>query len=87
MPTVTMDDADREELARLVREIEEAEDRAKERRDARNALMHKLFNSYRADIPDIQAVTGMERPSVAKLVRGPRTRGYREKQAERRRQH
>lgn len=84
MADVTMSDEDQEALRNLVREIEEAEDAAKAKRDARNALMHKLFNGYRAEIPDIMAVTGMERPTVAKLVRGPRTRNYRQKQAERR---
>lgn len=84
MADVTMSDEDQEALRKLVYEIEEAENTAKTKITERNALMHRLFNSYRADIADIQAVTGMERPTVAKLVRGPRTRGYRQKQAERR---
>lgn len=84
MAAVTMSDEDREELAKLVREIEEAEDAADAKRKERNALMHQLFNSWRADIPDIEEITGMKRPYVSQLVRGPRTRTYRQKQAERR---
>jgi hypothetical protein len=84
MTAVAMSDEDREELAKLVREIEEAENTAAAKLAERNALMHRLFNSYLADIPDIEEITGMRRPTVAKLVRGPRTRGYRQKQAERR---
>lgn len=85
MAAVTMSDEDQEALRKLVHEIEEARQTAEEKLAERNALMHMLFNSYRAEIPDIQAITGMERPTVAKLVRGPRTRGYRQKEAERRR--
>lgn len=77
MTDVTMADEDREELARLVREIDELEDAAKEKRAVRNELMHRLFNSYRADITDLRHVTGMRRPTVAEIVRGPRTRPYR----------
>jgi DNA-binding MarR family transcriptional regulator len=80
MTAVAMTDDDREELARLVRETDEAEDRLAELRAKRNELMHGLFNSYRADITDLRHVTGMKRPTVSAIVRGPRTRPYRQRQ-------
>ena len=80
MTAVAMNDDDREELARLVREIDALEDKLKTKRDSRNALMHSLFNGYRADIIDLRHVTGMKRPTVSAIVRGPRTRPYRLRQ-------
>lgn len=80
MPDVTMTDEDREELQRRVNLIDRLEDELKAARTARDALMYELFNSYRADIPDLRHVTGMKRPTVASKVRGPRTRPYRARQ-------
>lgn len=80
MLDVTMADEDREELARLVQEIDELEDNLQLKRDIRNRLMHELFNGYRADITDLRHVTGMKRPTVSAIVRGPRTRPYRARQ-------
>lgn len=75
-----MTDEDREALKAFVEEIDALEQKLIDTRSARNAFMNELFNSYRADIDDIRHVTGMKRPYVATLVRGPRTRHYRLKQ-------
>jgi hypothetical protein len=80
MLDVTMTDEDREELARYVHLIDRLEDELKVARDSRNEFMHELFNAYRADIADLRHVTGMKRPTVSAIVRGPRTRPYRARQ-------
>ena len=80
MTAVTMTDDDRERLERFVQEIDALEDELKAKRAQRNAFMHEVFNGYRAEILDLRHVTGMKRPTVSAIVRGPRTRGYRERQ-------
>lgn len=72
-----MTDEDREELEQRLRRIDQLEDDLKAARADRNLLMHELFNGYRAEIDDLRHVTGMQRPTVSTIVRGPRTRPYR----------
>jgi DNA-binding protein H-NS len=78
MNGVTMSEEDREELARLQRQVEQTTAARKEAIAARNALMHELYNSYRADVHEILKVTGLRaRDMVHTIVKGPRTGGHR----------
>lgn len=69
-----MSDEDRQKLAQLQREVEQATAVRKEKIDARNAFMYELYNSYRADVHEILKATNLRaRDMVHNVVRGPRT--------------
>lgn len=74
MTDMTMSKEDYAQLARLQQDVVSTRAAWKAALKRRNAFMHERYNSYRADVHELLAATGLRtRDMVHNIVRGPRT--------------